>query len=126
ALSPSNASPNGIAVTPNGKLALITQGGPGTAGSVDILSIDGGIVTLSGSVSNLGTNTKGVAITPDGTKAYVSSFDSSNVAVLNIDPTLNTVADTDTRIAIPSGTQDSGFGVPGIAVTSDGTKLYVT
>jgi YVTN family beta-propeller protein len=126
-LSASNAYPMSIAVTPNGHLALVTHGGPGTTGFVDVLSItSSGIVTQTGSVTSLGTNTKGVAITPDGSKAYVSSFDSSDVAVLSIDVTLNTVSDTSTRIAITSGTQDAPFGVSGIAVTPDGTKLYVT
>ena len=37
--------------------------------------------TLDGSVQNLGSQSSGVVITPDGRKAYVSNFGDSRVAV---------------------------------------------
>ena len=64
----------------------------------------------------VGNNPFGVAVTPDGTHAYVTAnitFGSSQVSVIRT--ATNTVVKT-----IPVGT--SPFGV---AVTPDGTKVYV-
>jgi YVTN family beta-propeller protein len=55
----------------------------------------------------------GVAITPDGTRAYVTNFSSARVSV--IDTTTNTVV-----AMIPMDNPD------GIAITPDGTRAYVT
>jgi hypothetical protein len=110
-----------LAITPNGRRALVTN----TSGFVTILSINGSTVTNIGSISNLNLGTSGVAITKDGRKAYVSSISSSNVAVLNIDVN-DSVTDSGKRIAIPNGTPDTFFGVPGIAITPDGGRLFVS
>jgi len=66
---------------------------------------------------SLGTsqNPSGVAITPDGTRAYVTiSFPNNLVSV--IDTATNTVIST-----IPVG-----VGPTGVAITPDGTRAYVT
>ena len=39
--------------------------------------------TFAGSISNLGTATSGLAIARDGSKAYVSSYGSANLAILS-------------------------------------------
>ena len=64
---------------------------------------------------SVGASPTGVAITPDGTRAYVAN-DSFSGSVSVIDTTSNTVVAT---IAVG--------GYPGgIAITPDGTRAYVT
>ncbi len=63
----------------------------------------------------VGSNFLGVAITPDGTRAYVTNEEFSNTVSV-IDTATNTVVAT-----IPVG------GTPvGAAITPDGTRAYVT
>jgi YVTN family beta-propeller protein len=57
-----------------------------------------------------------VAITPDGTRAYVTNYNVNSVSV--IDTATNTV---DTTISL--GTNRNPFGV---AITPDGSRAYVT
>jgi YVTN family beta-propeller protein len=63
----------------------------------------------------VGSGPAGVAVTPDGSKVYVTTFGGSGGAVSVIDTASNTV------IAIPLGSTEP-FGV---AVTPDGSKVYV-
>src|SRR5207244_4394958 len=56
----------------------------------------------------------GIAITPDGTRAYVTNFTSNNVSV--IDTSTNTVVATATVGSAPYG----------VAITPDGTRVYVS
>jgi 6-phosphogluconolactonase (cycloisomerase 2 family) len=115
-----------IAITPDGRRALVVNS---FANSVNILGITGGVVTNIGVVTNLGSSSSGIAVTPDGTKAYVSdSFGSTGatVAVLQIDANDN-VTDTGRRIAIANDSLPvAGFGIAGIAVTADGTRLWIS
>ena len=98
------------------------------SGLVTVLSINGGTVTNIGTITNVGTvtslNTSGVAITRDGRKAYISNFQDSNLAVLSIDSNDN-VTDTGQRISVPNGTPNTFFGVPGLAITPDGARLFI-
>ena len=121
-LAGSAGGPRSIAITPNGKLALVTDKG---SNLLTVLSISGATVTLAGSIPNLGNQVSGIAVTPDGLKAYVSSYLDSMVAVLSINPTTNVVTDTAVRITVPDGTPATWIGVPGLAVTPDGGRLYV-
>ena len=57
-----------------------------------------------------------VAITPDGTRAYVTDVNSNTVSVTVIDTATNTVVAT-----IPVG-----VGTLQVAITPDGTRAYVT
>ena len=68
---------------------------------------------MSATIS-VGDNPKGVAITPDGTKAYVTNLDYHTVSVINT--ATNTV----------SATITVGDGPYGVVITPDGTKAYVT
>ena len=62
----------------------------------------------------VGSNPIAVAVSPDGTKVYVTNYESNNVSV--IDTATNTVIST----------VDVGARPGGIAVSPDGTKVYVT
>jgi hypothetical protein len=118
--------PRSIAVTPNGHRAIVTDSAKSL---VTVLAINGTVVTNVGSVGSLGTsqtfNTSGIAITPDGRKVYISNGRDSTIAVLAIDAGDN-VTDTGKRINVPSGTPETFFGVPGIAVTQDGARLLIS
>ena len=109
-----------IVITPNGNLALVTS----TDGLVNVLQLVAGAWVQVDAIGGLGTSPSGIAITPDGSRAYVSSFDGSHLAVLTI--TDGVVADSGLRIAIPAGTPNTFFGVPGLAVTPDGTRLFIS
>ncbi len=76
--------PSGMAIAPNGKLALVANRADGT---VSVLSIDGKTVKLIGSVS-VGTaadSVSAVAITPDGKHALAAKAGGNAVALLTID-----------------------------------------
>ena len=63
-----------------------------------------------------------MAIAPNGSKAYITG--STQISVISI--VNNVVSDTGIRITPPAGTQQNiFFGVPGLAVTPDGTRLFV-
>ena len=91
-----------LAIHRSGTLALVTE--PGDLVSVLRLA-DGSVDARAGSIQNLGGNSSGVVMTPDGRKAYVSNFGSNTVAVLGITDQNGpvTVTDTGIRIFIPSG-----------------------
>jgi DNA-binding beta-propeller fold protein YncE len=76
--------PSGIAIAPNGKLALVANRADGT---VSVLSIDGKTVKPAGSVA-VGTaadQVSAVAITPDGKRALAAKAGGNAVALLTID-----------------------------------------
>jgi uncharacterized protein (TIGR03437 family) len=80
-------------------------------GEVWVLATAGNTVLTKVSLGGYPT---AVAITPDGTRAYVTRTNSNNVSV--IDTASNTVTTTIPVGAVPSG----------IAITPDGTHAYVT
>jgi YVTN family beta-propeller protein len=76
--------------------------------------IDTATNTVVGSPITVGIEPWGVAVTPDGSKVYVTDLSSNNVSV--IDTATNTVVGS----PIPVGSQPYG-----VAVTPDGSKVYV-
>jgi YVTN family beta-propeller protein len=114
----------GIAVTPNGKRAYVTNyggsadegGTPGTTVSVINLKHKEVVATIDG----FGPNPTGVAITPDGTRAYVMNEGANTVSVIDTDPssrTFNTIIGDPIQV---------GFIPVSVAITPDGTRAYVT
>jgi YVTN family beta-propeller protein len=109
-----------ISIAPDGHFALATN----LSGSMTILHIDPVAgVTVSGSLP-LCCSPSGIAIAPNGAKAY-AAMTNSTVAVLNIDSGDN-VTDSGIRISIPGGTPDTFYGTPGIAVSADSVRVYVS
>src|SRR5262249_49797404 len=88
-------------------LAYVTNGADNTVSVLDTTTN-----TVVATVP-VGTFPIAVAITPDGTHAYVANFDGT---VSVIDTTTNTVVAT-----VPVGTFPEG-----VAITPDGTHAYVT
>jgi len=121
---PGNLSqgPRVIAVTPDGALALVTDMQNNLVNVVR-LSTRQVVQTVTG----LGSGTSGLAITPSGTKAYVSSAFDSKLWVLNVNPAaaLPVTLATPTGITVPNGTPQTFYGVPGLALTPDGGRLFI-
>jgi YVTN family beta-propeller protein len=72
------ANPVGIAITPNGSRAYVTNNGGGT---VSVINTQTNAVV--GSPIAVGTSPRGIAITPDGSRAYVANNVGNNVSVIN-------------------------------------------
>jgi YVTN family beta-propeller protein len=118
AVIPVQFSPLGVAITPNGRFAYVTNTGAvcdlcfvNQPSSVSV--IDTATYSVVATVP-VGQYPAAVAIAPNGAFAYVANFNSNSVSV--IDTTTNTVTAT-----VPVGT-----GPWGIAVTPNGAFAYVT
>jgi YVTN family beta-propeller protein/autotransporter-associated beta strand protein len=95
------------AVRGDESLAYVTNFG---SNSVSVINTGTNAVVTT---INVGTSPTGIAVSPDGTRAYVTQT-GNNVSV--IDTTTNTVVTTLT-----------GFNAPaGVAFSPDGTRVYVT
>jgi YVTN family beta-propeller protein len=118
--------PAGVAVTPDGSKVYVTNyGDPGTpmdAGSVSVINT--ATNTVIGSPISVGRNPVGVAVTPDGSKVYVTNYGG----------TRTDLSDTGTTVSVISTATNTVIGSPisvgrnpvGVAVTPDGSKVYVT
>ena len=69
--------------------------------------------TVAGMPITVGVQPIGVAITPDGTQAYVTNFHDGTVSVI----------DTATKMVV--ATVLAGSGAEAVAFTPDGTRVYV-
>jgi YVTN family beta-propeller protein len=127
---PVGLGPIGVAFNPDGTKAYVTNGG-----SNNVSVIDTATNSVTASVP-VGEAPFGVAVNPDGTKVYITKATMShettdfgddgsitNSTIEEINPDYISVIDTVTNIVttVPVG------GVPvGIAVSPEGTKVYVT
>ena len=104
--------PAGVAITPDGSQAYVTNLDAGT-----VSVIDTGTATVSATVA-VGTGPVGVAITPGGSHAYVTTSEG--------EPTAGTVSVIDTATDTVSATITLGSPSFGVAITADGIGAYVT
>jgi YVTN family beta-propeller protein len=122
--------PTGVAVTPDGSRAYVTDG------STSVWVVD----TRSNSVIAkiaAGTNPEAIAITPDGKRAYVTSITCGLLlcsgpdnppqlaSVEVIDTSSNSLTATITIGNLPT-VQTPGALLSGIAISPDGTRAYAT
>ena len=101
-------SPEGLAISPNGKLAVTVEARgsnqPKTSwfyhpgGAVSVLRIDGKKVTPVGEVT-VGALPEGVVFSPDGSRIYVGNFIDSDISVLEVAG--DKVTDTGQRFKLP-------------------------
>lgn len=105
------SGPTNIAITPNGLLGFVANFGEGSGDTVSVFNI-----AIKNPISlNIPVPTPfSVAITPDGSKALVTSFSTNTIVTINI-KTLSTT----------SSTFSTGNNPTGIAITPDGTKVLV-
>ncbi len=101
--------PHGVAITPDGTRAYVTNYGYGQIVSV----IDTETNTVVDTVCGVGSDPCGIAITPDGTRAYVANRVSNNVSVIDI--TDNVVIATVATASYPVS----------VAITPDSSRAYV-
>src|ERR1039457_1801790 len=86
--------------------------------SITLFNVTGGQNVPVTEIS-VGSEPNGVALSPDGTRAYVANTASGTVTVLSVDRT-NPVYGTSVLTTIPVGTEPYG-----VALTPGGRKLYV-
>jgi YVTN family beta-propeller protein len=103
-------SPVGVAITPDGAFAYVTN-----AGSDTVSVIDTATNTVTTTVT-VGSGPGGVAITPDGAFAYATNVNSGNVSV--IDTASNTVTTT-----VPVGSYPIGVAITPDAAADPGALL---
>lgn len=112
----------GIADTPNG-LTLYIAGGE----TQDVSAIATSSNTVTATIPFTGLP-EGIAVTPDGSRAYVSSIQlisGSATSVGIIDTAANTLEATSIAVG-SSGSSDGAILCPCLAITPDGALVYVT
>ncbi|UUO01066.1 hypothetical protein M4D79_20665 [Mycolicibacterium novocastrense] len=130
--------PQGISVTPGtqGARAYVVNSNLNT---VTVIDIDPNSPTynrvvdtddIANGVNNIavGGTPYRIVISPDGTRAYVMRLSGDDVAVIDIEPgspTYNRLTDADPDTPAID-TYPVGDSPDGIAITPDGTRLYVT
>jgi DNA-binding beta-propeller fold protein YncE len=88
ATAPSGSRPEGIAISPDGKSAYVTNtsfGGPGTVSQYDVDPVTGELSPKSPATVGTGSSPSRVAVTSDGTSAYVTNLNSDTVSQYDID-----------------------------------------
>jgi DNA-binding beta-propeller fold protein YncE len=111
--------PMGVVATPNGSRVYVTCGGS-TSFDIDIISVISTSTDSAQDAIQLGTNSapNGIAITPDGTRAYFLRFESM-ISVLDVNPAspfYHSLTDSIPRAGLLFGA---------ISVTPDGTRAIV-
>jgi YVTN family beta-propeller protein len=107
---PVESEPDGIAITPDGRFAYVTN-----IGSDSVSVIDTADNQVFGQPIKVGTDPGGIAITPDGRFAYVADSGSGAVSVI----------DTATNQAVGPPIE-VGSKPRCVAITPDGRFAYVT
>jgi DNA-binding beta-propeller fold protein YncE len=109
-------APEGLAISPNGKLAVVANVNGSNMkqawfhhpnGSVSVLRIDGKTVTPLKTVE-VGAFPEAIAFTPDGRYIYVGNFSDQNFSILKVDGT--DVTNTGKRFKVPGHPASARMG----------------
>ncbi len=100
-----------VELTPDAKTALVTS----YDNVVNFIDVASNTVTFRLTTDST-VNPSGIAITPDGTRAYVTSFNIANGAVLAIDLATRSIIATIPVTSFPQS----------LFMTPDGSQVYVT
>src|SRR5580658_7871859 len=103
--------PGGIAITPDGTAAYVSNSCGDTVTPINLNN------DTAGTPITVGSNPTGIAIAPDGDTAYVTDFGSNTVVPIDL-------ATGTTEAAITVG--PAGSAPASIAITPDGSTAYVT
>lgn len=127
---PAGPYPAEIAVNPDGKSAYVSNAyvnpTKGQGATVSQFSIDpqsGALSPKTPATVATGQAPHGIAVTPNGKNAYVTTFDRT-VWQYTVDPTTGGLSPK-TPITVPAGSNDPSIPPVSIAVTPDGTSAYV-
>src|SRR5574341_1501040 len=117
--------PSSIAITPDGSKAYVNNSGsdnkPGNTISVIDVTTDNIVSTVNLEVGSVPSRPNGLAITPDGSRVYVTGVTLGVGNVLVIDVEKSVINPTNAVIA----TIGVGLIPTNIAITPDGSKVYV-
>lgn len=120
---PVGVGPSAIAIAPNGKTAYVSDDGSSTVLGDTVTPIDLATNKPESPIT-VGTGPQGIVITPDGSTAYVAD------AGAIVSGQSGAVGDTVTPIDLATKTAGKaitvGNGPTGIAITPDGTQVFVT
>jgi DNA-binding beta-propeller fold protein YncE len=112
------ANPLQVAETPDGSTALVTSFGSldGSGGAVTFINLSSNQVTSTVTMP-FGVTPNGLAISPDGTTAYIGNFKNPGQSILVMNIASQTVTASIPNVApYPSG----------LTLTPDGSELWVT
>lgn len=104
-----------IAVSPNGARVYGVTGNAAPGSLVAIIDVTTSPPTVSATMVAVGGDSEQIAVSPDGTRAYVADQDTSNVSILDLTASPPTV----TTVSV-------GGSPKGVAVSSNGTRVYAT
>jgi DNA-binding beta-propeller fold protein YncE len=118
-MGPRCIRPMGVVATPNGSRVYVTCGGS-TIFDIDSISVISTSTDTAQDAIQLGPNSapNGIAITPDGTRAYFLRFE-GEISVLDVNPASQSYHGITARIP------RAGLLFGAIAVTPDGTRAIV-
>jgi len=112
---PATSSPAGIAITPSGSMAYITD-----YSASEVLVVQLSTLRLASPISlggAGGAGPLGIAMTPDGSAAYVADSESGQLSRIALSCAVNCV----TSVAL-----ELGFSPQQVAISPDGTEAWVT
>lgn len=104
---PVGIAPYGVAISPDGTTAYVTNSGAGTVTPIILATSQAGLPIP------VGMNPQGIAMSPDGSTVYVTNTGSDDVTPI------------DTMTKLPGARINVGEAPYGIVITPDGSKAYV-
>ncbi len=117
--------PAGVAITRNGELALVTSSRPlAMVGTVAVIQAN---TRTACTPIPVGARPSGIAISPDGSRAYVANGGDGTISVID----LNRISDWCSNL-IPASDLFIGSPIPvggeprGVAISPDGSLVFIT
>ena len=113
---PTGTYPYGAAILPGGRTGLVSNEGPGT---VSVVSLSSAKKLKDIQVGANLSHPEGIALSPDGSRAYVAIANEDQVAIID------TRRETLVKVLSVDRTQGGGESPVAAAVSRDGRRLFV-